>query len=55
MRGSTGVGMLQIFVAPLLDKGACHGTCYAQEEADEQDDIDANGDTRRLEGGLGRI
>jgi len=50
MWGSAGVRMLQIFIAPLLDKSACHGTCHAQEEADEQDDIDANGDTRRMEG-----
>ena len=37
--------MLQIFIAPLLDKSTRHRTYDAQEEADEQHDIDANGST----------
>jgi hypothetical protein len=50
MWGMAGVGILHVFVAPLLDKSASHRAHHAQEEAEKQDDIDANGDTRRIEG-----
>jgi len=50
MWGTAGVGILHVFVTPLLDKSASHRAHHAQEEADKQDDIDANGDTRGIEG-----
>ena len=37
--------MLQVFIAPLLDKSTCHRAYDAQEEAEKQHDIDANGST----------
>lgn len=45
MWGCLGIGKLQVFIAPLLDKCACHCAHNAQEEADKQHDIDANGGT----------
>ena len=50
MWGTAGVGILHVFVTPLLDKSASHSAHHAQEEAEKQDDIDANGNTRRIEG-----
>ena len=50
MWGTAGVRILHVFVAPLLDKSASHRAHHAQEEADKQDDVDANDDTRRIEG-----
>jgi len=45
MWGHAGIGKLQVFVTPLLDKSACHCAHNAQEEAEKQHDIDANGGT----------
>jgi len=50
MWGTAGVGILHVFVTPLLDKSTSHRAHHAQEEAEKQDDIDANDDTRRIEG-----
>jgi hypothetical protein len=46
------MGKLQVFIAPLLDKSACHRAHDAQEEAEKQYDIDANGDTWGTTSGL---
>ena len=40
-----GEGKLQVFITPLLDKSARHRAHDAQEEAEKQHDIDANGAT----------
>jgi len=50
MWGTAGVSILHVFVTPLLDKSASHSAHHAQEEAEKQDDIDANSDTRGIEG-----
>jgi len=50
MWGTAGVSILHVFVTPLLDKSASHRAHHAQEEAEKQDDVDANDDTRRIEG-----
>jgi hypothetical protein len=42
MWGRPGIGKLQVFITPLLDKSACHCAHNAQEEAEKQHDIDAN-------------
>ena len=47
MWSSPGVGVLHVFVAPLPDKGTCHGAHHAQEEAEEEDNIDTDADIRR--------
>jgi len=44
MWGSPRVGKLEIFITPLLNKGAYHGAHHAEKEAEKQHDIDANGD-----------
>jgi hypothetical protein len=41
------VGKLEVFITPLLDKSARHCAHDAQEEAEKQYDIDANGATWR--------
>ena len=38
-----GIGKLLVFIAPLLDESTTNRTHHAQEEAEEQHDIDANG------------
>ena len=50
MRGTTRVGISHVFVTPLMDKSASQGAHHAQEEAEEQDNIDANGELWRMEG-----
>ena len=55
MQGSTRVGILHVFATPLLDKSACHSTHYTQEEAKKEDNVDANGDTRRIEGLIAKV
>jgi hypothetical protein len=40
-----GIGKLLVFIAPLLDESTSNRAHYAQEEADKQHDIDANGGT----------
>ena len=55
MWGSTGVGILHVFVTPLPDKGTYHGAHDAQEEAEKQHNIDANRNKRRFEGLIGRV
>jgi hypothetical protein len=45
MRGRSGISKLQVFITPLLDESACHSADHAQEEAEKQDEIDANGET----------
>ena len=42
-----GIGKVQVFMAPFLDKSAGHRAQDAQEEAEKQHDIDANGVTFR--------
>jgi hypothetical protein len=39
------IGKLLVFITPLLDKSTGHRTHNAQEEAEKQYDIDANGVT----------
>ena len=55
MWGSTGVGILHVFVTPLPNKGTYYGTHDAQEEAEKQHDIDAHRNKRRFEGLVGRV
>ena len=45
MRGRPGIGKLQVFVTPLLNESACHCAHNAQEKAEKQHDVDANGGT----------
>jgi hypothetical protein len=40
-----GIGKVLVFTTPLLDKSAGYRAHDAQEEADKQHDIDANGVT----------
>jgi hypothetical protein len=47
-----GVGKVQVFTTPLLDKSAGHRAQDAQEEAEKQHDIDANGVTSATIRGL---
>ena len=47
-----GIGKLQVYIIPLLDKSACHCAHYAQEEAEKQHDIDTNGGTLWYSHGL---
>jgi hypothetical protein len=42
MWSTPGIGELQVFIAPLLDKSASHCAHDAQEEAEKQHDVDAN-------------
>jgi hypothetical protein len=42
-----GIGKVLVFITPLLDKSAGHRAYDAQEEAEKQHDIDANGVTFR--------
>jgi hypothetical protein len=39
----SGIGKVQVFITPLLDKGGRHRAHDTQEEAEKQHDIDANG------------
>jgi hypothetical protein len=45
MWSSPGIGKLHVFITPLLDKSASHCARNAQEEADKEHDVDANGGT----------
>ena len=38
-----GIGKLLVFIAPLLDESTANRAHHAQEEAEKQHDIDANG------------
>jgi hypothetical protein len=40
-----GIGKLLVFIAPLLDESTSNRAHHAQEEAEKQHDIDANGGT----------
>jgi hypothetical protein len=41
----SGISKLEVFRTPLLDESTGHRTHDAQEEAEKQHDIDANGGT----------
>jgi hypothetical protein len=50
-----GISGFQVFIAPLLDKSTWYRTYDAQEKAEEQHDIDANGSTWRIVAGEERL
>jgi hypothetical protein len=50
MWSSTRVCKYHVFMTPLLDKSAGHSAHNTQEEAEKEDNVDANGNTRRIEG-----
>ena len=45
MWSGPGIGKLLVVVTPLLDESTSNSAHHAQEEAEEQHDIDANGVT----------